>query len=488
MIRKLLNYEIEKIIDEENCKLGFGYFEDKELKEYILLFKTDNDYQYRLLISKKQNYFNELWQFFIKKNSCHSCICNECKQEQDLIDVGFKKVNNFYSYYPFSVVYRTDDLTDGKFYVGMCEVEKTWNNGYKGSGRIWKNHCRAHEDHEYQRTVLKENFRTPTGTRSFELQEIEKVFNDKLNCNGELRTQGQDYFSTKVCPECGGKEGHHKKSCVNYIEPESCPECGKKFGHKKFCSKYNATPPCPECGGGHGVHKKTCSKYNPWICEECGCEHNHYKWCSKYKETKCPECGGLHGQHKDFCSKSQGVCQYCGRSLQSKIHEKDCPLYKEFDYSSKICPECGGIGNKHKKGCSKFKEPKACPECGGLRVHKKTCSHYKSTPCPECGTRNGHKKTCSKYKKPKACPECRRIKGHKKFCSQYSPPPSCPECGKTYGHKKCCSKYNSTKPCPYCGKIQGPHKKDCPKFRKTEPCPECGRIRGHKENCSFHKK
>lgn len=53
----------------------------------------------------------------------------ERTNEQILLDLGFvKKEEDGYSpqvdiYYPFSILYRVDDLDDGSFYIGMCESE-----------------------------------------------------------------------------------------------------------------------------------------------------------------------------------------------------------------------------------------------------------------------------------------------------------------------------------------------------------------------------
>ena len=382
--------------------------------------------------------FLELWNIFLKEHSCHSCIC---KKDLEFLEVfRFKKVNNFYSYYPFSVVYRVDDLTDGKFYVGMCEIEEKWNDGYTGSGRKWKNHYNAHPDHEYKRIVLKENFKTPLDTRNFEYSEIEKVFDDKNNCNAQVRTQGQDWFSTKECEECGGERGRHKKGCPFYKEPKLCPECGIRSGHLKTCSKYTFPKPCSECGARCG-HLKSCSKYkSSEPCSECGARNGHLKSCSKYKPPKpCPECGGKGGRHRVGCSKyKEHSCSECG---SGGIHKPWCSKYKKPKLSEKICQECGGKAGAHKKGCSNYKEREICPECKGVDGHHlKTCSKYISpTPCSECGAVFGHRNNCSKAKR---CSECYCINGqHKKSCSCYKQPEPCPECDAIVGHKTSCSKF-----------------------------------------------
>ena len=353
-------------------------------------------YQWQILdFQGSEKDFKFLWNKFLEEYSCHSCICK--LNLSVLENFEFKKINNFYSYYPFSVVYRIDDLTDGKFYVGMCEIEEKWNNGYIGSGRRWKNHYNVHLNHKYKRTILKENFKTPLDTRNFELQEIKKVFEDENNCNAEIRTQDQNY-NCKICSECGGKGGKHKKSCSRY-RPKICSECGGKSGHHKdYCSKYSI---CPECGSKSSRHKE---------------------FCSKAKKIKvCSECQGKNGNHK-----------------------KSCSQYKEPKFSNKICSECGGKGGKHKKACSMYKERKP------------------SNPCPECGKLYGHKKFCSQYKEPVRCSECGKLYGHKKCCSKYNPPKPCPECGGLFGHKDFCSKsLGKCKHCGYSLKSNR-HAKDCP--------------------------
>ena len=324
------------------------------------------------------------------------------------------------------LVYRIDDLVDGKFYIGKCENLESWKNGYTGSGRKWKNHLKAHPDHKIKRTILKDNFSSKQELFEYELQEIKKVFKDKNCCNLKDTIQGE------------------------YVAPQPCEECGSKSStHKKGCSKAKV---CSECGGLNGIHKKG---------------------CSKFKAIICPECGGKSGLHFDFCSKSKGKCEYCGYSLQSHIHSKKCPLYKEF------------------------KERTPCPECGSKSSHKSWCSRSNTTmqPCVECGgLRGNHKKDCIYYKTPEICSECGGRRGkHKKHCSKYKVIPPCPECGGRHNtHKKGCSKYKSPKPCSECGSKGKTHKKTCSHYKKpkeSEPCVECGGLRGrHKKSCSLHKK
>lgn len=396
-------------------------FEFKKGNSFLTLGKPKDSvlrYQWQIFdFQGNTEDFKDLWRMFLSEHKCRSCICE--LNLSFLKNFEFKKINGLYSYYPFSVVYRVDDITDGKFYVGMCEVEEKWRNGYTGSGGYWNRHKNAHKDHEYIRTVLKENFDIPLDTRNFEYQEIEKVFEDENCCNTELRTQGQEY-SYQFCPECGGKGGHHKKGCSKYIEPTRCLECGKIRGHKAFCSK---TKTCPECGGKSGGHLKTCSRYK----------------LTKY----CPECGKTYGHHKETCSKC------------------------------KICPECNGIDGTHFKTCSQYTPPETCPECGSISKHKKSCSLYKESVCPECGGVNYcHRKGCSEYKRKKfkpilkTCKYCEyslQSRKHAKNCPLYKEPKKCPECGHS-PHLKSCSKYK-IKPCDECGGVYGYHRESCSKYK-----------------------
>lgn len=402
--------------------------------------------------------------------------------EQILLDLGFeKKYEDSYSpqvdtYYPFSVLYRVDDVTDNSFYIGMCEVKEQWEErNYLGSGTRWNNHRAAHPEHEYKRTILEQDFKTPKDLREAEYIEIKKYVLEHSKqlitktkgklLNIYLRKQEIDPHHDKICSECGGKGGLHKKTCSKYTTPKPCPECGGVMKHYKTCSKYKTTP-CPECGGKMGNHKSTCSKYK--ICKECGGINNrHYKTCSKYKAPKpCPECGALKG-HKKNCSKYKkpAPCSECGKI---KGHKKGCSKYTTF-----FCEECGGERGAHKKGCSKYKGNPVCPECGH-KTHLKTCSRYKqSKACPECGAIKGHHTNCSKYKKPKPrkpCPECGTLGRHKKGCSKHVEGKVYSECGgKNNQHKKGCSKYvytPNTKSCPECGGKMGKHKLNCSKYKK----------------------
>ena len=303
-------------------------------------------------------------------------------------------------------------LPDGYFYIGS--TTKNLEN-YNGSGSEWKKHKKrkGFTDQDIIKEIISQNFENEEEMRSFEKQEIAENINDPLCLN----------------------------QCV-----QTC--CNKKNAEEHICS---------ECGGKGGNHRKGCPK--AVICQECGViGGNHKESCSQYKVKPCPECGGIRG-HFDSCSKSKGKCQYCGYSLKSNRHARDCPLYKE----PQKCQECGGIDGKHKKSCSRAV---ICPECGGSQgLHKKGCS--KAIICNECGAVCGrHKKDCSKYKSPKPCSECGKIYGHKKSCSHYASPKPCPECGGERGnHFKICSKYKQPKICFECGGKGGHHKKSCSKYK-----------------------
>lgn len=279
-------------------------------------------------------------------------------------------------YFPFGVVFKATDLDSGKFYIGETRVKGKIERGYLGSGIKWINHLNKYPDkrfdkdnpnaHLYEIKILKDDFDTPKELRQFEIEMIkeygeydeEKNLLTNINCmNLTLREQGEyNKPEVKVCSECGGRSGQHKKSCSQY-KGKLCEECGSTgVVHYKTCSKFKRfdkkSVPCPHCGGKAG---------------------HHYKYCRFYKEKQdkvCGECGGKYGHHKKTCS------------------------------SSRICPECGAGNGRHFGGCSMSKK---CPECGGVNnTHKKYCSKYKRKdvePCPECGAKHTHLKTCSRYYK-----------------------------------------------------------------------------------------
>lgn len=475
---------------------------------------------------------------------------NDRTNEEIITSLGFKKIiedglsPQVDSYYPFSVVYRIDDLTDGTFYIGMCEVEKKWNYGYMGSGTKWTKHLSKHPDkaqpeninneeaHYYKRTIIKSNFKTPKETRDFEIQEIEKYLkedekNGKVTSSNNkcfnltVRPQPLKYENGNICPECGGKNGNHLKTCSKY-STTICEKCGGKKGrHYKGCPDYKDYGTCPDCGCSlmFKRHKPGCKyldekKDKLRSCPECGGKMGrHKKTCSKYAELeKCPECGLAYSQHKVTCSHYTGseiICPECGGRLGS--HKKTCSMRKQ----PKPCPECGAIvghksgcsksksepgctcgtpiGGFHKKSCPLYKEPEKCPECGKASGrHAKTCSHYKNTErvfnvCPECGAKVGHKLGCSHRKKENPCPECGSIRVHKAWCSHRKEPKVCEECGGIGGrHYKTCSHYvqidRTNIICPECGGKQSKHKKTCSKY-EHKVCPVCGSIDGHVRGC-----
>lgn len=304
----------------------------------------------------------------------------------ELFDLFVKEIrpNSCYrkwldNYYPYHILYRIDDLDDGAFYIGLTENLKT-KGKYTGSGKLWVRHMKAHPDinkvpndpeaHHYKMTILRDDFDVPADLREAEYNEIKKhvyeydseriIKAEPGLKNARLRTQNQHFLERKYCEICGCSitSHHHKKWCPHYIPVKICKECGGRGGrHRKGCSKWKDQGNCPECGYPiqSRKHAKTCSHYKEpknFICEECGYKSgNHAKTCSKYKPRKigeCPECRQING-HKPSCSK----------------------------YKDTTCKECGGKKGRHKKGCSMYKEKKVCPECGGKGLHRISCSKYK---------------------------------------------------------------------------------------------------------------
>lgn len=340
--------------------------------------------------------------------------------EEILLDLGFEKVvedgynPQIDAYFPFGVLYRIDDITDGSFYIGKSESKDSWDNGYLGSGTYWNRHCKAHPDHEYKRTVLKDDFISPVELYQAEVKEIRKystkndrgiwnISDDKCKNIMTVAQGGYPHFinNSAPCPECGCVKSH-LKTCSHYTEARACPECGRIRSHTTECSHYKAPKVCPECGVAKG-HKADCSR-NPkkGNCPECGnslISNTHKSWCSHYKKKSkpkpCPECGSVF-THKSNCSKSRGFCEECGASLVSPHHKPGCSKYKP----SKVCDECGGKNGRHYKTCSQYKKPKdskRCEECGCSHgKHLNICSHSKGK-CPHCGNSsqsNHHKPDC----------------------------------------------------------------------------------------------
>lgn len=363
--------------------------------------------------------------------------------EQILLDLGFSKREEdglepqVDIYFPFGIVYRVDDVTDGTFYIGQTEHREKWDNGYLGSGTLWKEHLERYPHHDYKRTVIL-NANTPSEMFKRESYEISKyAFSDKKTVDhstgcmniyvrehgtigtacpecGSVGLHKKTCSKATICSECGSPVSNHLKTCSNYnrkMKHKKCEECGATDGnHKKWCS--NAII-CPECGGAGGHHKKSCKSYKEpkpiKPCTECGATKGHKKGCSKYRECICSECGGKRGRHKKTCSlykpRRVAVCSECGG--KSGNHKPGCSKYVDRSKAN-ICPECGGKQGKHLKGCSKYKVVKrkqrkvsVCTECGGKSGnHKIGCSKYvkRDCTCKECGTKNGrHKKWCSKY-------------------------------------------------------------------------------------------
>lgn len=450
--------------------VAFGLFLGNSIVQVMSFGKPTHNkyYQYEILreCTKDDTITNRadiLWREFIKSRPLVSCLCcfgnvsRECLSILVSEDI-FKKfpISELESciYYPFGVVYRTDDLDDGVFYIGLCENKQSWDCGYLGSGSGIKEHLLKHPNkaiyketessHRYRRIIL-HVCEDPETARKLECKEI-----------GKFLSKDKDGRRVKSDEKCLNRK--------NLIQPAVFPS-------------YEI---CQECGGRNGTHKSGCSR-------------------KKFKV--CLECGNLNGQHKPTCSryKNKGKCEYCGFSIKSNKHAKDCPLYSPVKITV-VCPYCNARNGRHKKSCPEYTELAKCKECGSIgNRHKKTCPHYKQrTPCPECGGERGkHRKGCSKYrrktklKKEGTCPECGMPNWkHTTKCSKYVVE-VCQECSGLRGrHRKGCSKYKKKKPvpCPECGGKNGRHYKTC---SKSKICPECGyaiQSNHHASWCSNYKK
>ena len=384
--------------------------------------------------------FSILFNYFINENKVHSCIYHTNTPIKGANNIGLKLLTENkslyeYSYFPFSVVYKTTDLNTGHFYIGKCEIEDKFINGYLGSGTLFLRHLEKYSgEHEFKREILKENFNTPEELYCCEAEEIQKNFDYDPNKDIWVK-------NNELCLNLTAKQQSPRNICL---------ECGGYLTHKSWCSK-NHRSGCPECGS----------------------LTNHKLWCSHHKNIICAECGGKQGRHRKGCSKYVALrgCSECGAAAGH--HNPGCSQYEER-YSVKVCPECRCKLGKHNKSCSQYKPSnvKRCDECGNpTNAHKSSCSHYSpGKVCPECGGKRGiHKKTCSKYKAPEPCPECgSKSRTHRVFCSKYVKPANC---------------------CEFCGTPPGgKHKKDCPLF-KPVICPECGyRANRHSKDCSRNRR
>lgn len=529
-VRKLKDDELLLISKNEISKhnISYGLFDSNNLIQSMLFDKPHdgNNYQYKLVSIHGESSvdgFIKIWNYFISHKKITSCIC---RTESELVKeivakCGFHRLSeDLYSYYPFSVVYRVDDLTSNLFYIGMCESEDRWNAGYLGSGIKWLRHIRSHSDHTYRRVILKSGFKSPNETRDFEYESIKTYcvgnkINKQTGCmNTQLRTQG-DPYTPNICPECGSNGPVHKTTCSKYKSIPPCIECGGLMGrHREGCSKYIRRRGCKECGS-IGSHLKTCSKYkDPEPCLECGCKYGHISSCSKYRQQKlCEECHGIDGKHRKGCSKYKDPdsCKECGGKRSHKIW---CSKYTRDKI---ICPECGGKSGTHMNWCTKFKAPTSCSICGALKGHLSSCPKFKkSKVCSECGGKRGHHLTncskgsgrclecgypiisnmhspsCSRYISRKICDFCNSpVTNHKKWCVHRTQRETCVECGSEGGnHKKTCSKYkqadrSNVRVCEECGRPVDKHKSGCPN-RKI--CQECGSSGRHKDSCSKSKK
>ena len=142
----------------------------------------------------------------------------------------------------------------------------------------------------------------------------------------------------KPCQECGSIT-KHKENCSLSTKYEGCPECKSRGGHFASCTQSKV---CSECQGKNGKHKKICSNFPR--CPECENSVNRHKTsCSKYNVKKCQECGGT-ATHFKRCSKAS-YCDLCGNA---STHSEDCPKAKPRI----ICDLCGGKQGRHKRTCS----------------------------------------------------------------------------------------------------------------------------------------
>lgn len=358
--------DIIKCVDESNSTIDFRYKDSFLIVEAL---KSGN-FQFKLIsLQGIEEDIKLLWNYFRTKYNVVSCFSDVYNS----LNLGFEKIGSKYIYYPFGIVYRIDDLTDGSFYIGQTENIKKWNGGYTGSGKKWMSHLESHKDHKYKRTIIK-NCRTPDEMFNTEVEEIRKycyknnegifLVDPNSRCkNIDTAIHGSDIY---ICVKCGEVGGHHKKSCVYYKKPKTrraCPLCGSASSvHKKECAYYKEpkkTKPCKYCGS-MSVHKKECPKYKPPVkCSECGASYNkHRKGCSKYKPKICEECGKPVNNHDESCSKYGGArrCPDCGYLMKSHCHSKDCPQYVDPGK----CKYCGYSiqSHYHHPSCPLYKKRK----------------------------------------------------------------------------------------------------------------------------------
>lgn len=288
-------------------------------------FRASNTYYEYELEFEDTDYIEQVWNLFKKEYRPSSCI----SYNDDASVCGFKKTEDGYTYFPFGVVYRVDDIDCGRFYIGQTVSKSTWDGGYLGSGTLWSRHRAKYPEHNYKRSIIL-TASTPKEMLDREVEEISKYSIDKNGKKAVDHSTGCMNIDTGLhganivkCTECGGVNCIHYKTCSKSYR---CPECGWINSHKRTCSHGIL---CEECGGGRGKYKKGCSKAKR--CLECGTINGiHIKGCSR--ANICPECGGNH------------------------IHRAECSRG-----SRQICGECGGKNGKHRK---------VCPECGSKSRHK----------------------------------------------------------------------------------------------------------------------
>lgn len=235
------------------------YVKDSDLITQVIVLApsvSEPSFKWQLTLNLRRGGYDDFTEKILDKFTTdylvRSCLIEECYDENLInkyLKFGFVGISpNCYGYFPSGIVYRIDDLTSGKFYIGETFKEEDFlNEKYNGTGTVWSRYYNKHrDDHIFKRTILRNNFKTPAEMYDYEVKEIRKYC--KIN-------------------EQGYYEVDHSTGCMNLkTHPQNinvcCPECGASMGHRKWCSKYNPKEPCPECGSVGPRHKKWCSKNN----------------------------------------------------------------------------------------------------------------------------------------------------------------------------------------------------------------------------------
>lgn len=121
-------------------------------------------------------FFDQAFQFLLQQFSIKSCYI---KYDRYLIKILEKYNFHFVStemydedllvYYPFGVLYKIEDITADKFYIGMTENLKMWDR-YTGSGVALKAYLKKYPykqnpqegDHIYRKIILRDNLTLQT--------------------------------------------------------------------------------------------------------------------------------------------------------------------------------------------------------------------------------------------------------------------------------------------------------------------------------------